>query len=334
MSTPSKLHRNFFAIALSMALVAHAQAAETVSVKPDPAHSLAQKFAEPSRTAQATVPTQPKTKNERPSLEYEMEMLRRARVEAEERKTITNPMPANAIADTKTGVVEPSKTFSLTNRTPQVKQIDQKSIHAANELPLEPEKSNSPPPTPTAIPSSAETVPVQKSAVPKVQANATRATLLLVMDENFDTTKSTPDPILCLGDTCHVSSGFERAAVNIERKDTKALTNSRAASANSCMGHSACVFRDVPIPEDAIVEVIDLGSPNKFESHNGYSAEVDRSCKMSSNKILSCEHPLSTSSFRVWIVPEDTAKSAGAAALETAIVEGLPHMNVSRAEDK
>ncbi|PPC88616.1 MAG: hypothetical protein CTY39_00005, partial [Hyphomicrobium sp.] len=241
--------------------------------------------------------------------------------------------PVNPIADAKRSVGEPTKTFSLTNRTPQVMHMDQKSIHAANELPAEPAKSNAPSPTPTALPNSAEKVSPDKSTVPKVQANATRATLLLVMDENFDTTKSTPDPILCLGDTCHVSSGFERAAVNIERKDTKALTNSRAASANSCMGHSACVFRDVPIPEDAIVEVIDLGSPNKFESHNGYSAEVDRSCK-ANNKILSCENPLSTSTFRVWIVPEDTAKSAGAAALETAIVEGLPHMNVSRAEDK
>lgn len=316
-----------------MALVAHAQAADTVSSQPDPAHTLAQKFAEPSRTAQATAPAPPKTKIERPSLDYEMEMLRRARAEAEERKTIIKPTPVNPISDTKTSVVEPSKTFSLTNRTPQVKQIDQKSIYAANELPLEPNKSNAPPPTPTAIPSSAETVPLQKSAGPKVQANATRATLLLVMDENVDTTKSTPDPIVCLGDTCHVSSGFERAAVNIERKDTKALTNSRATSANSCMGHSACVFRDVPIPNDAIVEVIDLGSDSKFESSNGYSVEVDRSCK-ANNRILSCEHPLSTSTFRVWIVPEDTAKSAGAAALETAIVEGLPHMNVSRAEDK
>lgn len=333
MSTPSKLHRTCFTIALSMAFIYHAQAAGTASSKPDPAHTLAQKFAEPSRTAQATAPTQPKTKIERPSLDYEMEMLRRARAEAEERKTITKPMPVNPVADTKTSVFEHSNTFSLTNRTPQVKQMDQKAIHAANELPPEPTKSNAPPPTPTSIPRSAETVPPQKSTVPAVKANTTRATLLLVMDESFDTTKSTPDPILCFGDTCHVSSGFERAAVNIERNDTKALTNSRVASANSCMGHSACVFRDVPIPDDAIVEVIDLGSPRKFESNNGYSAEVDRSCK-ANNKILSCEHPLSTSTFRVWIVPEDTAKSAGPAALETAIVEGLPHMNVSRAEDK
>lgn len=338
MPRQSLLHRTCFTMALSMAFVAHAQSAEPLSSKPDPAHTLAQKFAEPARTAQVTAQTQPKSKVERPSLDYEMEMLRRARAEAEERKAITKPTPINPIVQENPSVVEPAQTFSLTNQAPQALQVNQKSTHgadspAANLSAPNTQKSNAPSPNPTLLPKSADAVSPNKPNVPAAPANATRATLLLVMYETTDTTQATPDPILCIGDTCHVSSGFERAAVNIDRKDAMALPNSRKASPNSCMGHSACVFRDVPVPNDAIVEVMDLGSTRKFDSHNGYSAEIDRSCKMNDG-MLSCEHPLSTSAFRVWIVPEATAKLAGAEALETAIVEGLPHMNVSRADDK
>ena len=333
MPSQSLLRRTSFVMAVSFAFAAHAQAADTVSTKPDPAHTLAQKFAEPARTAQATPPTQPTAKVDRPSLDYEMEMLRRARAEAEERKAIAKPKAIDPIIQAKPSVVEPAKTFSLTNQAPQVLQVNQESTRVANDPPLDQQKSNTITPNTVVLPNSAEAVAPQKPEVPAAPANATRATVLLVMDENSDTTKSTPDPILCIGDTCHVSSGFERATVNIGRKETIALTNSRAASSNSCMGHSACVFRDVPVPSDAVVEVIDLGSAQKFDTKNGYSAEVDRSCK-TNDGTLSCENPLSTSTFRVWIVPEATATSAGAEALETAIVEGLPHMNVSRAEDK
>ncbi len=181
-----------------------------------------------------------------------------------------------------------------------------------------------PSPSPATVPTSPPVQPTQQ------------ATVLLVFESGSaaqDATQSMHDPIVCFDDRCIVSNGFDAAAKALPRGDAKALKTTTGVTLDTCRGKTACVFRDVAITAAPRLQVIDLGSSTTSNAGGGYTTEIDKSCRMSDGE-LTCDHPLATPDFRVWIVPEGTAKKAGIAALEDAIVEGLPQGELVSSADK
>lgn len=181
-----------------------------------------------------------------------------------------------------------------------------------------------PSPSPATVPTSPPVQPTQQ------------ATVLLVFESGSaaqDATQSMHDPIVCFDDRCIVSNGFDAAAKALPRGDAQALKTTTGVTLDTCRGKTACVFRDVAITAAPRLQVIDLGSSTTSNAGGGYTTEIDKSCRMSDGE-LTCDHPLATPDFRVWIVPEGTAKKAGIAALENAIVEGLPQGELVSSADK
>lgn len=172
-------------------------------------------------------------------------------------------------------------------------------------------------------------------ASPPVQPTQ-QATVLLAFEAGSavqDATRSMHDPIVCFDDRCIVSNGFDAAAKALPRDDAQKLTTSAGVTLDTCRGKTACVFRDVAITAAPRLQVIDLGGDKTSNAGGGYTTEIDKSCRMSDGE-LTCDHPLATPDFRVWIVPEATAKKAGVVALEDALVEGLPQGELVSSADK
>lgn len=398
-----------------------ALAAEAVTKPIDPAHHLAQKFAGDGDTAtlpQTAAPLKAKSDREmvqktlsgttadqpvaakratttnaaapapvakigpqRPSLDYEMEMLRRARVEESERKSKAMEALAAAAAASAPKVAETPAAPETANAplatapAPAVAAPPAPAIIKAAEKPSKPTEpavipaptkilapfaatiSIPPPATPPApqlkelslVPALPLTIvaptalaevkpspsPATVPTSPPVQPTQ-QATVLLVFESGSaaqDATQSMHDPIVCFDDRCIVSNGFDAAAKALPRGDAKALKTTTGVTLDTCRGKTACVFRDVAITAAPRLQVIDLGSSTTSNAGGGYTTEIDKSCRMSDGE-LTCDHPLATPDFRVWIVPEGTAKKAGIAALEDAIVEGLPQGELVSSADK
>ncbi len=141
-----------------------------------------------------------------------------------------------------------------------------------------------------------------------------------------------PDPIICLGDDCYLSSGYETAARRLPRNEALALKNSSEASASSCKDKTACVFRDVPVARETELRLVDLSSAS-HDNHTPVDVRADVSCAVTDDE-LTCDEPVTSPDHRIWIVPEVTATKAGAAGLEDALAQGLPEEDVTRVSDK
>jgi hypothetical protein len=206
---------------------------------------------------------------------------------------------------------------------------------AAVEVKAEPKPAAAP--QALAAPLAATTPPAAPAAV--AGPPAPRATILLVLETKSSGTSgglqriaNPPDPIICLGEECFLSSGYETAARSLPRKDALLLKSTSEASASSCKDKMACVFRDVPVARGVELRLIDLSSAS-HDNHSPVEVRTDLSCSVADNE-LTCDEPVTSPDHRIWIVPEVTAKTAGAAGLEDAIAQGLPEEDVTRVSDK
>jgi hypothetical protein len=426
--------RGFFSI-LAVTIATGAAVSGAFAVEPaNPAHQIAQKFAAPteqpadatakpgtlvpalaktavpkSATPKSAVPKsalptaatlKPQVANaERPPLDYEMEMLRRARAE----QTATANVPASVGTQPATiATSEPDTTKSAPPTVPLVAPVTPPAsapmaVQATPPpqptpvtLPVPvalPPSTVAPPPATVASPPSTvaqATAPVAKAAEvappitapiaaqpsapqpiapqpgatpaakPELQAKTeplavtpapspaatggpvARASLLLALETGGASSNSGAsssfDPILCIADACFVSAGLNADAVRLSKLDALKLKSTTDASPDSCKSKVGCVFRNVSIPAGAQLQVIELGSASHDPSRMS-DAPLDPSCKVSDGA-LNCENPIATSDFRIWVVPEEIARTAGVQAIEDVVADGLPHEDVARATDK
>ncbi|NOT72719.1 MAG: hypothetical protein HOP09_16015 [Hyphomicrobium sp.] len=383
---------------------------------PSAAHKLAQKFAAPTETVlpstapaetakpkvakpEASKPSAAKTvaaPAERPPLDYEMEMLRRARAE---REALSSPKPAAvtppaaspaplatkpatpvpapaAVAVTSpvappanvptpvapavsTPAPQPAATIAVQIAVPATPALTAPAVAPAASAVTAP--SNAPPApvaqapvvpapvvpppavkaadvAPGAAPAAAKPAGPTPAAAPAIAASgpASRASILLALETSGASSKSgtSPsfDPIVCMGEVCFVSAGLNADAVKLSKGDALKLKTTTEASPDACKDKVACVFRNVAIPAGAQLNVIELGSASHDPSRTS-DAAPDTTCKVSDSSLM-CDNPIATADFRIWVVPEETARSAGVQAIEDVVADGLPHVDVARSTDK
>lgn len=190
------------------------------------------------------------------------------------------------------------------------------------------------PPAKDAKPSEPATAPVAATTAP--DKPGTPATLLLALETSSGSGKvranQSFDPILCLNDTCYVSAGLKTDAVKLAKIDALKLKTSDEASQDSCKGMIACVYRNVQVPPEAKLQVLELGSATHDAAHAS-DVKPDKTCKVTDGN-LTCDEPIATPDFKVWVVLEETARAAGVEGLEEAVAEGLPHLDTPRGGDK
>lgn len=314
------------------------------------AQSIADKF------SQADAPKSTPESPTRPSVEYEMDMLKRARAEAQDAKAPksdqpapaptpaaakSTPAPATAAAasDTKPAgptaaplpTPPPTAAVAPTATPPPVTSQPVATPAAAPPpTPAAPSQSAAKEPTPAAVPPAASPPPKAPTTT-AAQSGQTRATVLVVLEPND--VKSTPDPIICLGDTCAVSTGLTTPARIITRAEALALKTTASETDDTCFGKGACAYRGVPIGKDTILQVLSAGAASPPPPGDGFTANLDDTCKLDERDLI-CSHPLATLHYTAWIVPEDLAEKAGPAALEDAIADGLPFDDEFQSADK
>lgn len=288
---------------LFLALAGTALADDT----PSAAHSLAQKFAG----------TTAKKAAERPTDDYETDMLRRARAEQAEAQAAATPSAAPPAAAAPAPAVEPPA--RLTNAPAAAPPMVPKPSVSEAQVEAKAEVPQAPRPVPLTTPESEK-----------------RATLLLAIEMSGSSKMAemfrTLDPILCAGDICYVSNGLEGDAVRLARKDALKLKDSGEASENSCRGMAGCVFRNVGLPAGAQLKLVALSKGFRIESH-ALGGGLDATCEITDAGLV-CDNPLTTTDFRIWVVPEAVAKTAGIEAIEDAVAAGLPEEDVARTTDK
>lgn len=304
--------RGFISVC-ALALATSAFAAEPQNA----AHALAQKFAQQSEPA----------KTERPPLDYEMEMLRRARAEQAAAKASAKAQPVAAPIAAAIGT--PAALPSVNTETQPTASPPQAAKTTQIAQPDAPPKAE--------IQAKVETKPTETpSSAGVTSAPAARASMLLALETGGTSSKggatASFDPILCMDEACFVSAGLESDAVPLTKADALKLKSTSEASPDSCKGKTACVFRNVAVAAKTQIKVLELGSP-VHESVLSSDAQLDTSCKMLDGD-LACDNPVATPDFRVWVVPEETARKAGVQAIEDAVADGLPHEDIARDTDK
>ena len=286
---------------ISLATMAFITSALVAHADPvDPAQAIAQKFSEASdgkQPAPAATPQKPSD-----DADYEADMLQRARAEELDRQK----QDAQQIAVKPVAPVSPPAALPATQIPPPAP-----TIAALPEKPA-PEPANSPAPSP--------------------RPAATPATVLLVLDTGGTALGFKPDPIICIDDRCWLSNGIGAPALAMPRTQAVALPTTDDSTADSCSGKSACVYRGVAIDSDARIEVIEVGEGHGASS-GAYTVAADASCRNDHNTLV-CDNGLATQNFRIWVVPEATAQSSGAPALEDAVAEGLPDTDAHPSNDK
>lgn len=344
-----------------------AKTSETAAAKSAPAKSVTapaepptvKPFAKPASDTAGSGAAAPKIANsERPPIDYEMDMLRRARAEQADRKAadkavVTPPAPAKIVVNPPVVDARPVAEAKSETAPPALpaptlapaKPVEPGEIVPPAQVPppapkVEPQKLVEAPaatkttvaaPSTAAPAAAAATVVAAPAAGPTVQAS-----VLLAIETGGASTKSadasTLDPILCVAETCFLSAGLTADAVKLSKVDALKLKSSNEASPDACRGKVGCVFRNVGLPKDALIQIVELGGATADPSHT-YAAEPDASCK-SLEGALACDNPIATADFRIWIVPESTAKMAGVEAIEEAVADSLPHRDVARDTDK
>lgn len=302
---------------MTSALVVHAEPV-------DPAQAIAQKFSGASDEPAAKPVPKPASKPSvklapavaKPDADYEADMLSRAGAEEADRL----------------------------KQEARIRQVAAEPPAPIRTAPIAAAPVPAPPPaiTPAAEKQPAP-LPVAAAVAPKPESERTivaeapqpgsaPATVLLVLDTNDATLGFKPDPIICIDDRCWLSNGIEAPAVSMPRTQAVALQTTEEATADSCAGKSACVYRAVSIDPDARIEVIEVGE-SRGASAGAYTVPADTSCRSEGGALL-CENGVATQNFRIWVVPEAIATSAGASSLEEAIENGLPDPGASTNNDK
>lgn len=272
----------------------------------DPAQVIAQKFSG-ANNEQASKPSpKPSQAASKPDADYEADMLSRARAEEADREK-QEGRPQQVAVEPAAPVPAPPPAIAPA-----------------------PEKQPAPAPVVTAVPPKPESERTIVAEAPK--PGTAPATVLLVLDTNGAPLSFKPDPIICIGDRCWLSNGIEAPAVSMPRTQAVALQTTEESSADSCTGKSACVYRGVAVDPDARIEVIEVGE-GRGASAGAYTVPADTSCRSEGGALL-CDNGLATQNFRIWVVPEAIAASAGPSSIEDAIENGLPDSGASTSNDK
>jgi hypothetical protein len=175
-----------------------------------------------------------------------------------------------------------------------------------------------------------------QTAKPAAVAPASgRATVLVVLSHTPERPGSLPrtfDPILCMDAQCYVSSGSVTQAKPIAKPQALSTKNTITAGAGACAGKNQCAFRGIDISAKSQVEIVDLGLV-RHERREALDATIDKSCRVEDGD-LACDHPLTAPDYRIWIVPEDVAATAGSHGLESALADELPEPDLVLDTDK
>ncbi len=291
----------------------------------DPAHALAQKFAAEKQSETRAPP--PAAKPAPP---------KDARVKATPAKSILAPPPS---ADYEREMLDAARA-----------EASARAQSAKRETLLNPQAQPQTPPAPAPA-----AVPMQikieaKIAAPAIQVRTAeaqtpkpaavapasgRATFLVVLSHTSERPGSLPrtfDPILCMDAQCYVSSGPATQAKPIAKPQALSTKNTITAGAGACAGKNQCAFRGIDISAKSRVEIVDLGLV-RHERREALDATIDESCRVEDSDLV-CDHPLTAPDYRIWIVPEDVAGTAGSDGLEAALADELPEPDIARDTDK
>ena len=306
--------------ALSVATLALMASALSAPADPiDPAQVIAQKFSEASDPKPTS---KPELTPDRPGLDYEMDMLSRARAEEQERQSGDGQtMMVRVAAPVAT---PPAATTPAAAPSPAPSPAPAVPARIAEPLTSEPPAVAKPVPTTTPpVPAPpAATGPSNESS--NEATGQPRVTVLLVLDaDGSDKVGAVkPDPIICFDQRCWISNGLEAPARPMPRSEAVALKSTDSATTDSCSGKSACAFRNIAIGPGAQIQVVEVGE-SRGVADGTYTVAADTSCRKEDGDLV-CDNALVTHGFRIWIVPEPTAQAVGPAGLEDAVAEGLP----------
>lgn len=289
----------------------------------DPAHALAQKFAAENQSETRAPP--PAAKPASP---------KDARIKETPAKSILAPPPS---ADYEREMLDAARA-----------EADARAQSAKRETLLNPQAQRQTPPAPAAVPMqikieakiAAPAIQVRTAEVPTAKPAAVtpssgRATVLVVLSHTSEHPGSLPrtfDPILCMEAQCYVSSGPATQAAPIAKSQALSTKNTITAGAGACAGKNQCAFRGIDISAKSRVEIVDLGLV-RHERREALDATIDTSCRVEDGDLV-CDHPLTAPDYRIWIVPEDVAGSAGSHGLEAALADELPEPDIARDTDK
>ncbi|WP_144061148.1 hypothetical protein [Hyphomicrobium denitrificans] len=289
----------------------------------DPAQAIAQKFYEADQLA----PTQPlqmpkpprvaKPDPDGPGLDYEMDMLRRARAEeAERQKDITATAPIT--------VAQPAPAAAPQPVAEPIPTALPEPIARAIEPP-----ASAPMPIAQPLKTAVAQATEPDRAVP---ASGTRATILLVLDpDDTDQAHVKPDPIICFDQQCWISNGLDSPAKPMPRSEAVALKTTETTTGDSCSGKSGCAFRNVAFHPDSQIQVVEVGE-SRGVADGAYTVAADATCRKLDGDLM-CDNALVTHAFRMWVVPETTAQQVGPSTLEDAVANGLQDNEDDNAAD-
>jgi len=283
----------------------------------DPAQAIAQKFSEASdepapkpaaKPSPKPVP-KPSTTARKPDADYEADMLRRARAEeADRQKQESRPQQVAA---------EPAAPTAPVPAPPPA---------------VAPPAEKQPAPIPVAATAAPKPESQRAIVAEAPKPDTTQATVLLVLDVDGKALGFKPDPIICIDESCWLSSGIEAPAVSMPRTQAVALRTTEETTSDPCAGKSACVYRGVRIDADARIEVIEVGE-SRGASAGAFTIAADKSCRNDGGGLL-CDNGVATQDFRIWVVPEAIAAATGPEGLEEAVAEGLPEPDAAAGNDK
>ncbi len=302
--------RRRFIVVIPIVIAAMWQPAGLSAEPSNPAHALAEKFANADKPPSKPAPV-------KPSADEEKEILDAARAEADARRR------AEAAANAVKSAEAPTAPTASPPPAP-----------APSSAPPAAAKPQGPPPQQMQIRIEAKVSTPGPAAAPARDVSAPRATLLVVLTDHAGRTALTGslDPVICFAEQCYVSTGSGSEAGLFARADALSSRNTITNGAGACKGKAKCAYRGVTLKPSTELQIVDLGIV-KHDRREAFEAKIDTSCKVDGDELV-CSHPLTAPDYRIWVVPESVAEAAGAAKLDAALDEELPEENVALDGDK
>lgn len=201
----------------------------------------------------------------------------------------------------------------------------------AAPAPIEATAQRSPQPEPTPqIAAAPAPSPSPPRAAPAIKSSvgfaATRVTVLLVMEPGTYGIRrggaKVADPVLCTREGCYVSAGADRPATFLPGRKALGFGNTWGARAGACRNTLGCVFRGVDLGVlPGFLQPVDLHIL-RHDVRLGHAILADSDCRAEAGRLF-CRHGIYADDYSMWIIPESLAATAGAAALQRALSDGL-----------
>lgn len=130
------------------------------------------------------------------------------------------------------------------------------------------------------------------------------------------------DPVLCTREGCYVSVGPDRPAVFLPGRKALGFRNTWGARAGACRNALGCVFRDVELGTlPGFLQPVDLHIL-RHDRRVGHAVLADSDCRTDAGRLF-CRQGIDADNYTMWVVPESLAETAGPAALQRALTDGL-----------